>query len=128
MESVGFRRRGEQYFHPKMRFFVEFPVGPLGIGRDLAVKPVRIRIGGGARRIRALSATDCCRDRLAAFYHWNDRQSLDAAVDIAFRNAIDMAKVRTWSAREGARERFQEFSRELARARSRQKVRASVVR
>jgi hypothetical protein len=67
-----------------MRFFVEFPVGPLGIGRDLAVKPVQIRIGGGARRIRALSATDCCRDRLAAFYHWNDRQSLDAAVDIAF--------------------------------------------
>ncbi|HEX9150274.1 MAG TPA: hypothetical protein VF958_14035 [Thermoanaerobaculia bacterium] len=81
------------------------------------MKPVRRRIG--ASTIRVLSATDSCRDRLAAFYHWNDRQSLDAAVRIALRNRVDMPKIRTWSAQEGAADGFLEFSRELARARSR---------
>jgi hypothetical protein len=126
MATVDFRRRRDQYFHPRTRFFVEFPSGPLGIGRDLAVKPVRRRIGASASAIRVLSATDSCRDRLAGFYHWNDRQSLDAAVHIALRNRVDMKKIRTWSATEGAAEGFLAFSRELARAKAR-KPRSPVV-
>jgi hypothetical protein len=119
MASIGFHRRGDQYFHSKTRFFVEFPPGPLGICRDLAVRPVERKIGGsGSAAIRLLSATDSCRDRLAGFYHWNDRQSLDAAVRIGLRNRIDINKIREWSSREGASERFQQFLRELARVRS----------
>jgi hypothetical protein len=74
MGTVGFFRRGDHYEHPRARFHVEFPPGPLAIGDDLAIRPVEIRRSG--LRALALSATDCCRDRLAAFYHWNDRQSL----------------------------------------------------
>jgi hypothetical protein len=121
MAGIGFRRRGDQYFSRTTRFFVEFPVGPLGIGRDLAVKPIRRRIGPSGSAIRLLSATDSCRDRLAAFYHWNDRQSLDAAVQIALRNRIDMKKIRTWSAREGESEGFGLFVRDLERARQRRR-------
>jgi hypothetical protein len=119
MATVGFRRRRDQYFHARTRFFVEFPTGPLGIGRDLTVKAVRRRIGVSASAIQLLSATDSCRDRLAGFYHWNDRQSLDAAVHIALRNRVDMKKIRTWSASEGAVEGFLAFTRELARAKAR---------
>lgn len=118
MASIGFHRRRDQYFHPTTRFFVEFPAGPLGIGRDLAVKPIQRRIGGTGPAIRLLSATDSCRDRLAAFYHWNDRQSLDAAVRIGLRNRININRIRAWSARESASARFQQFLRELARARA----------
>ncbi len=119
MAGLGFRRRRDQYFHPRTQFFVEFPSGPLGIGRDLSVKPVRKRIGPSSSAIRILSATDSCRDRLAAFYHWNDRQSLSTAVLIALKNRVEMNRIRAWSAREGASERFSEFRRELARARKR---------
>ena len=120
MRGIGYRRAGEQYFHPETRFFVEFPVGPLGIGRDLSITPVKVRLGRKGS-IRALSPTDSCRDRLSAFIHWNDRQSLEAAVKIALQNPVEMKKIRTWSASEGAAERFEEFSRELARARQRRR-------
>lgn len=117
MAAVGFARRGDQYFHRRTRFFVDFPPGPLGIGRDLGVRPVRVRIRANGPTIRALSATDSCRDRLAIYYHWADRQSLETAVQIALRNRVNIGKVRRWSAREGARERFQQFWRELRRRR-----------
>ena len=122
MKSIGFKRRDDQYFHKGTRFFVEFPAGPLGIGRDLAIKPIRVRVGSKGPGIRALSATDSCRDRLAAFYHWADLQSLDAAVLIALRNRIDLKKIRSWSAREGASEGFTQFLRELDRARKRNRL------
>lgn len=60
-----------------------------------------------------LSATDSCRDRLAAFYHWKDRQALGAAVAIAANHALDLAKIRAWSRREGASEGYEEFLRAL---------------
>jgi hypothetical protein len=122
MASLGFRRRNDQYFHPQTTFFVEFPAGPLGIGRDLAVKPVFKRIRASRATVRTLSATDSCRDRLAAFYHWTDRQSLDVAVLIALRNRVDMSKISRWSAREGATEGYRQFVRELARARGRSRT------
>jgi hypothetical protein len=65
-----------------------------------------------------LSATDACRDRLAAFYHWNDRQSLAAAVAVAIRNPIALGKVRRWSHQEGHLDRYGVFLAELRRARA----------
>jgi hypothetical protein len=116
MGSAGFHRRGDHYVHPKTRFFVEFPRGPLGIGRDLDVKPIRLGLGA-VSKVRGLSATDSCRDRLAAYYHWQDRQSLEAAVRIARRNQVNMKRIRAWSIGEGALAPFREFQDELARAR-----------
>ena len=119
MARAGFRRRRDLYIHPSTPFFVEFPPGPLGIGRDLSIRPIRKRMNRGAWSILTLSATDSCRDRLAAFYHWNDRQSLRAAVQIARRNPVDLEKIRRWSRKENAAEGCREFESELARARVR---------
>ena len=109
MAALGFIRQTDRYTHPGTTFFVEFPRGPLAIGDDTAIRPVHIDLGTG--RALALSATDACRDRLAAFYHWSDRQSLDAAVAIASRHRVNMRTIRDWSAREGALDRFDEFRR-----------------
>lgn len=117
MAGVGFRRSADHYVHPATKFFVEFPRGPLAIGRDAAIRPVRIQLG--KIRIAALSATDSCRDRLAAFYFWNDLSSLDAAVAIAARRRVDMGKIRRWSEGEGHAKRFEEFRRQLRSARRR---------
>ena len=94
----------------------EFPRGPLGIGEDFRIRPVWLRRRGA--RTLALSATDACRDRLAAFYHWTDRQSLAVAVSIALRNRVSLAKIRTWSRSEGHPEGYGVFLAERARARS----------
>ena len=117
MGNVGFVRRGDRYVHPRTRFYVEFPRGPLAIGDDLRIRPVERATRHG--RTLALSATDSCRDRLAAYYHWNDRQSLRVAIWIATRNRVSLAKIRRWSATEKSEAAFEEFVVELERARRR---------
>lgn len=107
MESIGFHRTGNRYEHPRTSFFVEFPAGPLGIGADIDIRPVVYRIGGIG--VKALSPTDSCRDRLAAFYHWNDRQSLITAVQIASHRKVDLKTIRAWSEREDASDKYSEF-------------------
>lgn len=107
MASVGFKRVGNQYEHPEARFFVEFPAGPLGIGTDLHIHPIQYEIRGTT--LSALSATDSCRDRLVAFYHWNDRQALRVAVTIARGHRVNLELIRRWSRKEGALAKFAEF-------------------
>src|SRR5262249_47501012 len=113
MSSIGFERRGRQYFHPLSRYYVEFPPGPLGIGADYRIEPVEIR--SGKNRLLLLSATDSCRDRLAGFFHWNDRQGLAVAVRIAAKTKVDLEKIRAWSEQERALPRFEVFLEELQR-------------
>ncbi len=115
LAAAGFARKHDRYVHPRTAFFVEFPRGPLSIGDDTNIRPARLKIG--RLTIAALSATDSCRDRLAAFYHWSDRQSLRSAVAIALRARVHMEAIRRWSEREGALEKFEEFRNEVSRLR-----------
>lgn len=121
LASLGFVRDGDRYVHARVPFYVEFPRGPLAIGGDYGIRPVRRMARGGW--LLALSATDCCRDRLAAFYHWNDRQSLGVAVQVALAQRVALAAIRRWSAAEGFPERFDEFLAEIRRGRGRRRSR-----
>jgi len=115
LAGLGFKRDRDRYIHPLVPFFVEFPSGPLGIGEDFQIRPVW-RSRRSARTL-ALSPTDACRDRLAAFYHWNDRQSLSVAVAIAAGNRVSLRKVRNWSRSEGFVRAHAVFLAEVVRAR-----------
>lgn len=115
MSSVGFRRFRDRYVHDRTSFFVEFPAGPLAIGSDHEIKPVLKAVLH--RRVLMLSATDACRDRLAAFYHWRDVQSLTTAIQIAMRNRVGIARISAWSAREGHAKDFEVFRQMLRKQR-----------
>lgn len=104
---LGFRRRGNQYTHPKVPFYVEFPRGPLAIGGEHRVTPMELRRGKAA--ILVLSPTDSCMDRLAAFYHWRDRQSLQLALDVARAQRVDFPRIKAWSRKEGHEADYAEF-------------------
>ena len=121
MATAGFERQGNQYVHPRVRFVVEFPAGPLAIGRDFRIQPIEYRVR--RRTVFALSPTDSCRDRLAAFYFWTDRQSLRTAVQIAVRHPVNLEAIQRWSSDEGFSAAFEEFTRELDRARRRRRRR-----
>jgi hypothetical protein len=114
MKTLGFERQGRAFVHKQTSYFVEFPPGPLAIGdeliRDDEVATVKTKDGA----IRLLTPTQCVMNRLAAFFHWNDLQSLDQAVLVAKRQKVSMAKIKAWSKREGASEKFSVF---LARMR-----------
>jgi hypothetical protein len=105
--KLGFIKEGRIFTHPNTAFYVEFPKGPLSIGNQLIKAEGELTISGN--KLILLSPTQSVMDRLAAFYHWNDRQSLDQAVWISEKHPINFAKVKAWSKNEGALDKYEEF-------------------
>jgi hypothetical protein len=60
-----------------------------------------------------LTPEDCIRDRLTAYFHWNDRQSLEQAVWVAQRHVFDVDRVRAWALAEGMSGKFSTFLERL---------------
>ena len=115
--ELGFRRDGNQYRHPDIPWYVEFPPGPLAIGGDCSLHPTRLTRGDLS--VVALSPTESCMDRLAAFYHWRDRQSLALAVRVARHRVVDFRRISAWSKAEGQSQSHREFLAEIQTGRSR---------
>jgi hypothetical protein len=112
--ELGFHARGRVYVHPEAAMAVD--VGsrwPPAVGQEILKPPIPRRVCG--RRLRMLSPTDCVKDRLAAFYHWEDRQALEQAVLVSLAQRVNMREVGRWSRAEGRADRFAEFRRELRR-------------
>jgi hypothetical protein len=111
MKEIGFKEEGRYFYHPENRFIVEFPEGPLSVGDEPIVKINSVKFETGSLNI--ISVTDCLKDRLAAFFHWGDRQCLSQAVMIVQSNKIEMDEIKRWSKAEGMLEKFQIFEKEL---------------
>lgn len=114
LEALGFREDGRHYRHPDTPYIVEFLSPPLSVGEE-PVREIR-EIRRGKMTLKLLSPTDCVKDRLAAFYHWNDRPSLDQAILVCKNTQVDLREVRRWSTNEGMRDKFELFARALAKA------------
>jgi len=50
-----------------------------------------------------------------SFQHWNDRQCLEQALEVARRQPIDLRRIEEWSRRENSLRKFHEFEERLAR-------------
>ena len=111
LEALGFRKEGRHYRHPETPYIVEFLSPPLSVG-DEPVREIR-EIRRGKQTLRLLSPTDCVKDRLAAFYHWDDKPSLSQAVLVCRDNEVDLGEVRRWSIHEGMKDKFQDFQKAL---------------
>jgi hypothetical protein len=61
--------------------------------------------------LHVISRTDSVKDRLAAFYHWDDRSSLATALSVAAGGQIDLTALREWSVAEGSLSKFKDFER-----------------
>lgn len=113
LADLGYVETGGIYRHPKNPYTLDFPRGPLAIGDTLLRTYTTVR-----RRDQVLyviSRSDCVCDRLAWFYHYSDRTSLATALSVAESGAIDLEQIRSWSEREGAAAKFQEFLSALRR-------------
>ena len=81
LHSAGFSNTGKDFYHQDTQFTVEFPGTDLVIGDEPMKAEGEIKEGQFV--LKLLSPTQCVMDRLAAFYHWKDRQSLEQAVMVA---------------------------------------------
>lgn len=114
MQEIGFEEQKTRYFkHPESEHIVEFPAGPLSVGGEPVRQIDEIEYSTGVLRI--VSPTDCVKDRLVAYYHWGDRQSLTQAVLVAGENEIDLDEIRRWSQAEGSLSKFKEIRDQLSR-------------
>lgn len=114
MSELGFESRGKDFIHKDTKFTVEFPSGPIGIGDEQPVIPEG-SLQVGKVNIVMLSPTQSVMDRLAWFFHCNDRQCLDQAVWIAEKHPISFEKVKLWAQHEGQEEKFKVFLGRLNR-------------
>ena len=111
---LGFKKEERMFSPPRTPLFVEFPAGPIAIGDEL-IRAADVGVKRtAAGTIRVLTPTQCVMDRLAAYFHWNDLQSLDQAVMVASSQKISFAKLDAWAKREGASEKLRKFKQELA--------------
>ena len=60
-----------------------------------------------------LTGSDSVRDRLAAFYFWDDLQALEQALMVARDNEINLSMIEAWSEKEGALGKFEIFKKKL---------------
>jgi hypothetical protein len=81
MENLGFREYGRYFTHSESTLLVEFPDGPLSVGEEPVKEVSEFELSTGTLKI--LSPTDCVKDRLCAFFFWNDLQGLAQAVLVA---------------------------------------------
>ncbi len=107
MQTIGFTNKGKDFFHSSTKFSVEFP------GRTLIIGNAPMKATGSIKEngftLRLLSPTQCVMDRLAAFYYWNDRQSLQQALLVAENHPVKLNEIKKWSENEGETSKFQEF-------------------
>jgi hypothetical protein len=109
LETLGFQKvRGRHFEHPDcLHIIIEFPPGPVSIGEDFKIQPDEKKIEG--QIIKILSPTDCIRDRLASYIHFNAHDCLDQAALVAKSQPFDLEKVKKWCLSEGAGDKFENF-------------------
>lgn len=110
--EIGFTKSAGRHFtHPDTEYFVEFPKPPLAIG-DMPIKEWAIQ-NNKAGKLKLLTPTHCVMDRLAGYFHWNDKQNLDQALMVAKKYPIKIKEIESWAKNEGETEKFKIFKKRL---------------
>ncbi|KKM77731.1 hypothetical protein LCGC14_1367050 [marine sediment metagenome] len=113
LNELDFYEKGGCFIHKGCDYYIEFVAPPIAIGNEPIVNYEYHQTPLGT--IKMLTPTDSVKDRLAAFYHWDDKQSLDQALIICITIAqkIDIAEIKRWSKHEGHLKKFKIFIEQL---------------
>ena len=115
MSGIGFYEEERYFKHSDTDFFVEFPSGPLAVGKEPVKEVDSMILPTG--KLNILSPTDCIKDRLAAYYFWNDKQSLEQAILVSQSHSFNLEEIRRWSANEDMSHKFKNIEDTLKRVR-----------
>lgn len=108
LSELGFRKESSRHFiHKGCPYFIEFVAPPLAIGSESVKKKATLQTKVGD--IILLTPTDSVKDRLAAFYHWNDQQALEQAVMLTQSQKVNMSEIQRWSEQEGQAKKHKKF-------------------
>ncbi len=90
------------FTHSETELFLEFPAAPLEFGSRVVRHDDIPVLDTPWGPLRVITPTLCVMDRLAAYWHWNDRQSWDQAVMVAKCQDVDYDELIAYAKEEGA--------------------------
>jgi hypothetical protein len=111
MTEIGFVEKNRYFTHKNNPLFIEFPAGPLACGSEPVIDIIEIKYDTGILRI--ISPTECVKDRLAAYYFWDDFQAFEQAILVAKDNPVNMNEIERWSIVENYQDKFKKFKEQL---------------
>ncbi len=105
--ELGFTESDGYFQREGCQWFVEFVSPPVAVGNEsiLSFNTIVTSLG----TITLLSPVDSVKDRLASFYHWNDKQGLVQAINICLEQNIDVDEIERWSIAEKQEVKFRIF-------------------
>lgn len=109
--KIGFKRLGRCFSRDDCLFIIDFVNPPIAIGNESIRHFDTIKTSTGT--LKLLTPTDCVKDRLVSFIHWNDQQALEQAILVAKDHYIDINDVKRWAKGEGHQEKFNVFCKKL---------------
>jgi hypothetical protein len=113
LAGLGFEPSGRFFTHPGLSLHVDILPPPLAVGSEPPGEVATRQFGRWT--LRLLSPTDCVKDRLAAYFFWDDRQAFEQALLVALAQKIDLRELRRWSKVEGGLAKLRHFTAELRR-------------
>jgi hypothetical protein len=121
LAKLGFIHRGKYFQHSKCEFLIDFVASSVFIGEEIIKDKDLNRMKTKYGTFKLLSTEDCVKDRLAGFFYWSDRQSLEQAIIVCLDNKVRIKKIRDWAITERQEKKFLQFEEELKKARSQTK-------
>jgi len=113
LSELGFELKGKYFSRSDCPYFIEFVTPPVAVGEELVhhFKILDTLFG----QIKLLTPTDCIKDRLASFFHWDDRQALEQAIMVFQNQKIDLQEIKRWVKAENQLDKFKEFTKALTK-------------
>lgn len=111
LTKLGFKRTGRCFAHEDCSYLIDFVTPPVAIGHESIrhFETLKTPIGS----LELLTPTDCIKDRLCSFFHWNDAQALEQALLVAKDCSIDLENIKHWARTEGYQEKLNQFLSKL---------------
>lgn len=113
LNKLDFQKKERYFINKNCEYYIEFVSPPVAIGSEPIKNYEYHQTPLGT--IKMLTCTDSIKDRLAAFYHWDDKQSLDQAIIIykTISQKIDLNEIKRWSKNEDQLKKFEVFLKYL---------------
>jgi hypothetical protein len=108
MAILGFYKQGRIYCNDTTDITVEFPAAPLSVGDEVITKQTTASTPFGD--IPILYATDIVKDRLTAYFHWQDQQALVQALCVMLCHAIKPETMNTFCVKEASEHYYKRIS------------------
>lgn len=105
MAELGFHKQGRIYVNDTTDITVEFPSGPLAVGNKPITSTTIAKTAKG--NIPILYVDDVVKDRVAAFIHCQDRQSLIQAMGMMLKHDITPVQVKDFCMQEGGESHYE---------------------